>query len=136
MNDSIFRSVEFWKSALLTMPDNSFFELLRSVFGKIKTPFNKQQLLKDLEIFLLREDIQKTIAAYIDENDSKIIAAVSLFGEAVPGDLEDSFFRRIQFRTASGYYRKHGRKIYFVPLYRRKKTGSASLWFRRKQICT
>ncbi|MCL2271950.1 MAG: hypothetical protein FWC19_03980 [Treponema sp.] len=91
MNDSIFRSVEFWKSALLTMPDNSFFELLRNVFGKIKTPFNKQQLLKDLEIFLLREDIQKTIAAYIDENDSKIIAAVSLFGEAAPGDLEDFF---------------------------------------------
>ena len=88
---NIFRPVEFWKSAVMTMPDSSFFELLRSVFGKIKTPFNKQQLIKDLEIFLLREDIQKTIAGYIDENDAKIIAAVALFCEPVPEDLENFF---------------------------------------------
>jgi hypothetical protein len=91
MKDKIFRSVEFWKSAVMTMPDNSFFELIRSVFGKIKTPFKKQQLINDLEKFLLREDIQKTIAAYIDQNDAKVIAAAALFGEPAPGELE-SFF--------------------------------------------
>ena len=90
-NNSIFRSVDFWKSAVMLMPDNSFFELLRSVFGKIKTPFKKQQLINDLETFLLREDIQQTIIAYIDENDAKVIAAVALFGEPAPGTLE-SFF--------------------------------------------
>jgi len=87
----VFRSVEFWKSAVMTMPDNSFFELLRSVFGKIKTPFKKQQLVNELETFLLRDDIQKTITAYIDQNDVKVIAAIALFGEPVPGELE-SFF--------------------------------------------
>ena len=92
-----FRSVEFWKSAVMTMPDNSFFELLRSVFGKIKTPFKKQQLINDLEIFLLREDTQKTITAYIDENDAKIIAAVALFGEPVPGELESFFADELSF---------------------------------------
>jgi hypothetical protein len=61
------------------------------VFGKIKTPFKKQQLVNDLETFLMRQDIQKTIAAYIDEDDAKIIAAVALFGEPVCGELE-SFF--------------------------------------------
>jgi hypothetical protein len=76
MTNNIFRPIEFWKSAVMTMPDNSFFELMRSVFGKIKTPFNKQQLINDLETFLLREDIQNTIASYIDLNDIKIIAAV------------------------------------------------------------
>jgi len=86
-----FRSVEFWKSAVMIMPDNSFFELLRSVFGKIKTPFKKQQLVNELETFLLRDDIQKTLAAYIDQNDKKVIAAIALFGEPVPGELE-SFF--------------------------------------------
>ncbi|MDR3019291.1 MAG: hypothetical protein LBU66_00125 [Treponema sp.] len=91
MNNVIFRDIEFWKSAVMTMPDNSFFELMRSVFGKIKTPFNKQQLLKDLEAFLLRDDIQNAIAAYIDENDVKIIAAVALFGEPLPEEL-DGFF--------------------------------------------
>jgi hypothetical protein len=88
---NIFRTVEFWKSAVMTMPDNSFFELLRSVFGKIKTPFNKQQLINELEMFLLRDDIQKTIAAYVDQNDAKVIAAVAIFGEPAPGELE-SFF--------------------------------------------
>jgi hypothetical protein len=88
---TVFRSIDFWKSAVMTLPDNSFFELLRSVFGKIKTPFKKQQLVNDLETFLLREDIQKTIAAYIDRDDAKVIAAVALFGEPAPGELE-SFF--------------------------------------------
>ena len=91
MKKNIFRPVDFWKSAVMTMPDNSFYELMRSVFGKIKTPFTKQQLLNDLKQFLLREDIQKAIAAYIDENDAKIIAAVVLFTEPAPGELE-SFF--------------------------------------------
>jgi len=91
MKKNVFRPVDFWKSAVMTMPDNSFYELMRSVFGKIKTPFTKQQLLNDLEQFLLREDIQKAIAAYIDENDAKITAAVALFTEPAPGELE-SFF--------------------------------------------
>jgi hypothetical protein len=93
----VYRSAEFWKSALLTMADNSFYELIRGVFGKIKTPFNKTQLVNDLEIFLLREDIQKTIAGYIDENDAKIIAAVSLFGECAPGELESFFSGEISY---------------------------------------
>jgi len=91
MKKEIFRSVSFWKSAVLSATDNSFFELLRSVFGTIKTPFNKQQLLNDLENFLLRDDIQKAISSYIDETDTKIIAAISLIGEPAPEQLE-SFF--------------------------------------------
>jgi len=92
MTKDIFRSVNFWKSAVMMMPDNSFFELLRSVFGKIKTPFNKQQLLSDLEKFLLREDIQKTISVYIDKIDAQIIGAVSIFREPFFIQLEN-FFR-------------------------------------------
>jgi len=91
MKNNTFRSVTFWKSAFVSMPDNSFFELMRSVFGKIKTPFNKQHLLKDLEGFLQREDIQNTIASYIDENDAKIIAAIALFEEPVLEQLVNFF---------------------------------------------
>jgi hypothetical protein len=91
MKKTVFRSVEFWKSSVMTMPDNSFFELIRSVFGRIKTPFNKQQLINDLEAFLLRGDVQQTITGYIDQKDAKVIAAAALFGEPVFSDLE-SFF--------------------------------------------
>ena len=91
MSKSKFRSVEFWKEAIMTLPDNNFFELLRTVFGKIKTPFNKQVLMEKLEKFLLRDDIKKNIAAYIDGNDARIIAAVAVLDEPAPGNLETFF---------------------------------------------
>ena len=75
----------------MTLPDNGFFELLRSVFGNIKTPFSKQRLMDDLFKLLSRDDIRKTIAAFIDEQDHKIIAAVALLDEPAQGELE-SFF--------------------------------------------
>ena len=75
----------------MTLPDNAFFELLRTVFGKIKTPFNKQVLMNDLEKFLLRDDIKKNIANYIDHSDALVIAAVAALNEPVPDDLETFF---------------------------------------------
>ena len=90
-NTSPFRSLDEWKSALMTLPDNGFFELLRSVFGNIKTPFSKQRLMDDLCALLSRDEIGKTIAAYIDDADRKIIAAIPLLNDPAPGELE-SFF--------------------------------------------
>jgi hypothetical protein len=75
----------------MTLPDNAFFELLRTVFGKIKTPFNKQVLMGDLEKFLLRDDIKKNIANYIDTQDALIIAAVAALDEPGQSDLETFF---------------------------------------------
>jgi hypothetical protein len=91
MTKYIFRPVEFWKASIMPLPDHAFFELLRTVFGKIKTPFNKQNLVGDLEKFLLMNDIQKKIAAYIDKNDARIITAVAVLNEPTPSEL-DAFF--------------------------------------------
>ncbi|MDR2181556.1 MAG: hypothetical protein LBN92_02640 [Treponema sp.] len=88
---SIFRPAAFWESALMTLPDNAFFVLMRSVLGAIKTPFNKQNLLEDLSAFLSRPDIQKTMAAYIDDDDRRIIAAAALLGEPCEDELERFF---------------------------------------------
>jgi hypothetical protein len=87
---SKFRPVAFWKSSIMTLPDNAFFELLRTVFGKIKTPYNKQVLIGDLEKFLLRDDIKKNIASYIDTNDAQVIAAIAALDE--PGQNELAVF--------------------------------------------
>jgi len=86
-----FRTVEEWKSALMTLPEKSFFELLRSVFGNIKTPFNKQRLLDNLFVFLSKDEIRKTIAAYINEQDHKIITAVTILNEPALGKLGNFF---------------------------------------------
>ena len=86
-----FRSIEFWKSSIMTLPDNTFFELLRTVLGKIKTPYNKQVLMGDLEKFLLRDNIIKNIACYINQSDALIIAAVAALNEPAPDELETFF---------------------------------------------
>jgi hypothetical protein len=91
MKSVSFRSISEWESALLTLPENSFFTLLRSVFGNIKTPFNKQKLIHDLTAFLSKKEIQETIKNYIDEDDHRVIAAIGILEEPFPGELE-SFF--------------------------------------------
>ena len=95
-NDN-FRPIEFWKASIMTLPDNAFFELIRTVFGKVKTPFNKQILTGDLEKFLLRNDIQQKVASYVDRNDARIIAAIALLNEPGSGDLEAFFADELNF---------------------------------------
>jgi hypothetical protein len=89
--EALFHSQDQWMSAMMTLPDDVFFDLLRSVFGHIKTPFNKQNLLADLWAFFSREDIQKNMAAYIDEADAQVIAAVAVLGKPTAEDLERFF---------------------------------------------
>jgi hypothetical protein len=91
MKPVAFRSIEEWHSALLTLPENSFFTLMRSVFGNIKTPFNKQKLIHDLTAFLSKKKIQETIKNFINEDDHRIIAAITILEEPFHGELE-SFF--------------------------------------------
>ena len=86
-----FRSVEEWKSSLMILPNSSFFDLMRSILGNIKTPFNKQRLIKDVYALLSRNDVKKTIAAYIDFEDRKIIAAIAMLEDPAPETLEDFF---------------------------------------------
>ncbi|MDR1904262.1 MAG: hypothetical protein LBQ88_18505 [Treponema sp.] len=97
MTPDLFRSTDEWKSSLMLLPDNAFFDLMRSVFGNVKTPFNKQRLLDDLAVFLCREEIRGNIAAYISINDAKLIAAVAALHEPVPGDMESFFAGEFSF---------------------------------------
>jgi hypothetical protein len=98
----VFRSVDDWKSALTTLPDNVYFELMRSIFGNVKTPFSKHRLMEDLAAFLSRKNIQEIIAAYIDERDARIIAAVALLHEPVPGELEHFFAGEFTYADIQG----------------------------------
>jgi hypothetical protein len=99
---ALFRSPEDWKSALMTLPDGSYFELMRSIFGNIKTPFNKQRLMDDLEVFLSRREIRETIAAYLDQTDIKVIAAIAVLGEPAPGELESFFAGEFSYAELRG----------------------------------
>ncbi|MCL1836731.1 MAG: helicase-associated domain-containing protein [Treponema sp.] len=97
MKNGIFRQTDFWKESMMTLPDSAFFELMRTVFGKIKTPYSKQTLMGDLEKFLSRSDIKKNIANYIDKNDRRIITAIASLEEPAPGELETFFSGEISY---------------------------------------
>jgi len=86
-----FRPVDHWKSAIMALPESNFFELLRCVFGNIKTPFSKHKLLEDLFAFLSKKENLKTIAAFIGEQDHKVIAATALLNEPETSGLENFF---------------------------------------------
>jgi hypothetical protein len=94
---ALFRSADEWKSSLMLLPDNAFFDLMRSVFGNVKTPFNKQRLLEDLAAFLNKEEIRRNITAYISVNDAKLIAAVAALHEPGPEDIEGFFAGEFSF---------------------------------------
>jgi len=88
---SIFPPIETWKAALMQLPEGPFFDMLRSYLGDIKTPFNKQRLVDDLAAFLSRQEIQRRIAALLDETDRRCIAAVALLRSGTLQDLAAFF---------------------------------------------
>ncbi|MDR0447897.1 MAG: helicase-associated domain-containing protein, partial [Treponema sp.] len=99
---SLFRSVSFWQSALMILPDDAFFVLLQSILGTVKTPYNKQTLVEELSRFIARPEINETIAAYIDGNDRRIIAAIALLDEPVHGELESFFTGEYSYAELQG----------------------------------
>ena len=92
-----------WKNALTRLPDQRFFHLINLYLGKIKTPFNKQNLIEKLSSFLHKQPIRNTIVQGLDEKDILILAAV----HAIPGisktELMRLFFRRF---SVTAFYEK------------------------------
>lgn len=70
-----------FKSALLTLGDEAFFEVVRNYLGPIRTPFNKHDLIKRLESFLRRPEIQERVVGLIDDEDAQLLSAVWMLGE-------------------------------------------------------
>ncbi len=102
MMEGPFRSVSEWKSALMTLADGAFFDLIRGYLGDIKTPFNKQRLVDELESLLSRQEVQKTMGAYIDPTDRKVLAAVGLLDFPSPGELASFFEGEFSFAEFHG----------------------------------
>lgn len=85
------RTIADWKEALIRLPDGPFFDLMRGYLGDIRTPFNKQRLVDELAAFLGRREHLEAVAAYLDETDRKLVAAVEMLGDPAAAELA-SFF--------------------------------------------
>ena len=68
--------IEHWKGALLTRPDQLFFELMRLWIGDIQTPFNKQTLIEKLVTHLRNRDTIERILTFITKDDAILLTSI------------------------------------------------------------
>jgi len=91
------RTIAEWKSAMLTLPDGPFFDLMRTYLGDIRTPFNKQRLIDELAGFLGRKEIQDTVLSFLDATDKRMIAAIECLEEPAADELSEFFEGELSF---------------------------------------
>ncbi len=82
---------------LLSMPDDTFFYIMRNYLGPLQTPFHKPTLIKKLISFLTRTEVQQRIAEIADTLDRKILTAVSILEEPSVQDLFEVFKDEFEF---------------------------------------
>ncbi len=72
-----YKDYEVWNNTLSTLSDSKFFEVVRMYLGDIKTPYNKQEVIRDLNSFLAKKDNIETIIKLLSSWDLKIICAIN-----------------------------------------------------------
>ena len=76
--DSHARAVVEWRESLAVMPDDKFFLILRMYLGEVKTPYNKQNLIEQLSVFLRRQEHKDSIASLLGKRDLQILSVIYL----------------------------------------------------------
>lgn len=78
-----------WKKVLLTLPDETFFTLVRNYLGELKTPFNKHSMIHELIQWVSRPAIVQTICECLDEDDRVILCAIGTLDDPIQSELMD-----------------------------------------------
>jgi hypothetical protein len=76
-----------FKTTLLTLTDDAFFELIRNYLGAVKTPFNKHDLISRLLAFIRRDEIQDRMISLIDDDDAELLTVIEVLREPSGEDL-------------------------------------------------
>lgn len=71
-NEKIF----LWRDNLETLPGETFFNFVHIYLGEVRTPYNKQKLIEQLEAFFRSAQNQKAIVALLDSFDREIISFI------------------------------------------------------------
>ncbi len=74
------KPTEEWRKLLFNLSDQAFFDLVRNYLGDIHTPFNKHNLLDQLEAFLLNKSNLEQIVSMIDSSDAALLTAIDFLG--------------------------------------------------------
>ncbi len=83
--------IESWREYFLRLSDKQFLTLMRLYLGKVKTPYNKQKLIENLEAFLRREETKKNILALLSDADTQVLCAIKFIPGATLSKLYEFF---------------------------------------------
>jgi len=83
--------IESWQEAVSSLNDNTFFNIMRLYLGDIKTPYNKQRLISQLASFIKNEKNTKAILDFLDEDDVKVLSAISIISKVTKDTLVEFF---------------------------------------------
>lgn len=91
--DSAFYDDEFddWRKCFIRLEDSDFLMTMRLYLGELKTPYNKQKLLEQLEAFLRNEETQKNIVALLSKQDILLLSAIKFISDANLETLKEFF---------------------------------------------
>lgn len=80
-----------WMEAIIMLSDDRFFDLMRLYLGEIKTPFNKQNLVKKLGAFLHKDTVKEQIQATLSNDDVLVLTVIST-GQYITKPILNTFF--------------------------------------------
>ena len=124
MAADIFGGVDEWRSAMVALHEQAFFKLINAALGGVKSPYNKQKLIEELQSFLSRGDIQQAIDSLIDGKDMETIAAVTLLKTPSARELVEFLAIGESFAEAAGRVSNLEERLI---LYRRPYEGAAAV---------
>ena len=85
------KPTEEWRKLIFDLSDQAFFDLVRNYLGDIHTPFNKHNLLDQLEAFLHKKSNLDQIISMIDSSDAALLSAIDFLGKASMEQLYSLF---------------------------------------------
>lgn len=86
------KKVMLWRESFLFLEENHFFEIMKMYLGEIKTPYNKQKLIANLEVFLHKKENLVAIKSFLSDDELEIISAVVFIPDVTEEKLS-SFFK-------------------------------------------
>ena len=83
--------LERWKRIFITAGDETFFRIMRTYLGDIKTPFNKHALIDRLNKLLRKRETIDRIVSLIDPRDARVLSAIDILDVPTLGRLYSLF---------------------------------------------
>lgn len=80
-----------WRESMSLIPEEYFFQIVRTYLGEIETPYNKQDIIEKLGAFLRKEENLKNMILLLDNNDIQILTALYVIPEATDEKLTKLF---------------------------------------------